>query len=876
MRDGAPVTVRFRGGLLGHWSVWTRGAVELLERCKASAAAQARGKSVDAELLALDSRVTDCNSAFFDVAHDFHGCIAGCHEVLRRQGLLEGIVCLDPERRPEPRPARGDRPRAARARRSRRRRLRRREPRALAALIAVPMRAEHPESAWRRSRRESPDGDRDSRASGPAARRRGVRAAVSPAHAVSLRRHHRHRRRTGVRARPPAPRRRPRRLRLRGRDARREMVRQEPGAQRRAEPRPAAQVDRDRGRGLHATRRPRPPSICSPTTTATRCAPAASSACRRWSRATATALRRPRRARRGLPPARRRASGRRCAATSPAWSPHPVFADLGAVRLHAPSSPASQPVRRIEARHTVGLRRPDRRRRPGRRAAASTTACPRRSRRSCAAYGQRCFKLKVSGDRRADVERLVKIAGVLDSVAGPLHVTLDGNEQYDDVDAGRRALGTRWRPSRRCTSSARRRSSSSSRSSARSALSRSIAPLARLRPVIIDESDGELDVVRARALARLRRRVVEGLQGLLQVDRQPGALPLWNAEGGGGAFFLSGEDLTTQAGLAVQQDLALVAAARPGRRRAQRPPLHRRLRRPAARRGLAFLRGPSRPLRRGRPARAAVDPGRPPRARLARLPGLRQRRRARPVDHGADAEAAAWPPPRHEGRRTRPTRHRHHAVRSPSRPLVAADARHRARDSCRPPTARLVRRRQRRARTVLSKLDNPHAQPHGGRLARDPRLSRSSRDPRPGSRSTSARSSSSRRRAAARSRAPGQLLLRPTDLEGIVTAWIALDDATLENGCLYFGDGTHAGRRSRAPEASRSTCSCRRVLDKQPMTPAPVRKGGVSFHHGNTFHQSAPNHSRAGAAPARCTTCERRRVRDAGAALRPRAEAART
>jgi hypothetical protein len=53
-------------------------------------------KSIDAELLALDSRVTDCNSAFFDVANNFAGCIPGCHEVLRRQGLLEGIWCLDP------------------------------------------------------------------------------------------------------------------------------------------------------------------------------------------------------------------------------------------------------------------------------------------------------------------------------------------------------------------------------------------------------------------------------------------------------------------------------------------------------------------------------------------------------------------------------------------------------------------------------------------------------------------------------------------------------------------------------------------------------------------------------------------------------------
>ncbi|MDN4590553.1 dihydrodipicolinate synthase family protein [Xenophilus aerolatus] len=91
MRDGAPVTVRFRGGLLGHWSVWTSKAVQLLARCQ-----QAGGAQVPAELLALDSRVTDCNSAFFDVANDFHGCIAGCHEVLRRQGLLEGIWCLDP------------------------------------------------------------------------------------------------------------------------------------------------------------------------------------------------------------------------------------------------------------------------------------------------------------------------------------------------------------------------------------------------------------------------------------------------------------------------------------------------------------------------------------------------------------------------------------------------------------------------------------------------------------------------------------------------------------------------------------------------------------------------------------------------------------
>jgi hypothetical protein len=92
MRDGKPVTVRFKGGLLGHWSVWTKGAVDLLDKLHAAIEAGA----VDDDILALDSRVTDCNAAFFDVANDFHGCIAGCHEVLRRQGLLEGIWCLDP------------------------------------------------------------------------------------------------------------------------------------------------------------------------------------------------------------------------------------------------------------------------------------------------------------------------------------------------------------------------------------------------------------------------------------------------------------------------------------------------------------------------------------------------------------------------------------------------------------------------------------------------------------------------------------------------------------------------------------------------------------------------------------------------------------
>jgi len=91
-RESGMVRMRIRGGLLGHWSVWTKSAVELHARIRAAVEAN----RVDQDLLALDAKVTDANSAFFDVANEFAGCIPGCHEVLRRQGLLEGTWCLDP------------------------------------------------------------------------------------------------------------------------------------------------------------------------------------------------------------------------------------------------------------------------------------------------------------------------------------------------------------------------------------------------------------------------------------------------------------------------------------------------------------------------------------------------------------------------------------------------------------------------------------------------------------------------------------------------------------------------------------------------------------------------------------------------------------
>ncbi len=91
---GARVVVRhFVGGLLGHWAVWTRRAVELLERCRLLVAA---GGPIPRNMMTHNIEVTDANAVLFDVPNGFAGCIAGIHEVLRRQGLLEGAWCLDP------------------------------------------------------------------------------------------------------------------------------------------------------------------------------------------------------------------------------------------------------------------------------------------------------------------------------------------------------------------------------------------------------------------------------------------------------------------------------------------------------------------------------------------------------------------------------------------------------------------------------------------------------------------------------------------------------------------------------------------------------------------------------------------------------------
>lgn len=87
-----PLELRIVGGLLGQWAVWTRAAVEMLEEIHAAR----EHREIDALWLRRAAALTDANGAIFDVRHAFAGCIAGLHEILRRQGLMAGLWCLDP------------------------------------------------------------------------------------------------------------------------------------------------------------------------------------------------------------------------------------------------------------------------------------------------------------------------------------------------------------------------------------------------------------------------------------------------------------------------------------------------------------------------------------------------------------------------------------------------------------------------------------------------------------------------------------------------------------------------------------------------------------------------------------------------------------
>ena len=297
----------------------------------------------------------------------------------------------------------------------------------------------------------------------------------------------------------------------------------------------------------------------------------------------------------------------------PGMTAHPVIADLGAFDFNGFLAGLGAGREHRGAPHGRPGR-PDHRRRPGagnarrRRPAGNARGGDRRLRPALLqAQGERrpaCRSRAAGADRRR----------CSTAVAGPLHITLDGNEQYEDVDAvvdlwsameAEPALQQLCAATLFIEQPIKRQV----------ALARSIAPLARFRPVIIDESDGELDAfVRARILGYggVSSKNCKGFyKSIVNLAR----CRLWNAEGGNAGYFLSGEDLTTQAGLSVQQDLALVALlgladvernghhfidgfdGRPQRREPVVP------------------RSAPRPLSRGRPARSPAHRGRPAAAR---------------------------------------------------------------------------------------------------------------------------------------------------------------------------------------------------------------------------------------------------------------------
>jgi hypothetical protein len=209
-----------------------------------------------------------------------------------------------------------------------------------------------------------------------------------------------------------------------------------------------------------------------------------------------------------------------------------------------------KPASQIAARHTVGMVDPI-------TALDNKTpvkdGLPETLEEVIARYGHRWFKLKVGGDAKADVERLSAIAAVLDRIREPYHASLDGNEQYPDAAAVLELLGKMDAEARlkRLTASIVFIEQPIQR---QNALAADISVLGKAKPVIIDESDDSLDAFpRAKAL---------GYKGVSSKTCKGFYKSLINAarcKAWGDDYFMTGEDLTIQAGIALQQDLALVS-----------------------------------------------------------------------------------------------------------------------------------------------------------------------------------------------------------------------------------------------------------------------------------------------------------------------------
>jgi hypothetical protein len=234
--------------------------------------------------------------------------------------------------------------------------------------------------------------------------------------------------------------------------------------------------------------------------------------------------------------------------TAPGWQQDLMAFDMGEFLA------GLKPRATIAARHTVGLVDPltaDEKK--------LNDGLPETLDEVIQHYRHRWFKLKVSGDVRADLERLGAIARVLDNRIGdPYRATLDGNEQFSDAEEVLRL----WRAIRQDPELRRLASSivfieqPIKRSQA---LAGDISALAEEKPVIIDESDDSLE-----AFPRARRLGYSGVssktcKGIYKSILNAARCRLWNMEEGRDRYFMSGEDLTIQAGLALQQDLALVS-----------------------------------------------------------------------------------------------------------------------------------------------------------------------------------------------------------------------------------------------------------------------------------------------------------------------------
>jgi len=235
----------------------------------------------------------------------------------------------------------------------------------------------------------------------------------------------------------------------------------------------------------------------------------------------------------------------------------PLATDLEGFDIDALMSRLA-PARSVQARHTVGLvdlitagDRP-----AGQQALGD--GLPETLEEVVERYQHRWFKLKVGGNLNDDIERLAAIASVLDQSSQPYRASLDGNEQYDDV-ASIAALWDALQRDRRLSRLSASIAFIEQPIRRSNALARPIDRLAAQAPVIIDESDDSLDAfVRARALGYTGVSS-KTCKGIWRSFINRARCEQWNRESGTpGRYFMSAEDLTIQAGLALQQDLALI------------------------------------------------------------------------------------------------------------------------------------------------------------------------------------------------------------------------------------------------------------------------------------------------------------------------------